>query len=420
MKKIKFILTVFFMFIIYIYVSYISLIPNNIFLLNNEELKLRKLPGIEVVETLMTNNSNLENTINEFRTKSLNNQDINDNVSSTNIELKLFGKILIKNINVTKIDEMRIVPVGKVIGAKMYTNGVLIVGMSEIEDKYDYIQKPYENSNIKPGDTILKINEQRIEDINNLKQVVNDSNGKELTLTLLRNGNILDTSIIPVEISDKKYQLGLWVKDAATGVGTMTFYEPESKCFGILGHGITDTDTSNLINIDYGELVTAKIVSLKRGTPNLPGEIKGTIINSQTIGQITKNTQFGVYGILNNLTALNIDVSKSIEIASRDEITESDAKILCSVESSNTSKEYDIKIEKIYKENDYNNKSMLIRIVDEELLKQTGGIIRGLSGAPIIQNGKFVGAITNVLVSNPEVGYAIFADMMIKELKHLD
>lgn len=420
MKKIKFILTVFFMFIIYIYVSYISLIPNNIFLLNNEELKLRKLPGIEVVETLMTNNSNLENTINEFRTKSLNNQDINDNVSSTNIELKLFGKILIKNINVTKIDEMRIVPVGKVIGAKMYTNGVLIVGMSEIEDKYDYIQKPYENSNIKPGDTILKINEQRIEDINNLKQVVNDSNGKELTLTLLRNGNILDTSIIPVEISDKKYQLGLWVKDAATGVGTMTFYQPESKCFGILGHGITDTDTSNLINIDYGELVTAKIVSLKRGTPNLPGEIKGTIINSQTIGQITKNTQFGVYGILNNLTALNIDVSKSIEIASRDEITEGDAKILCSVESSNTSKEYDIKIEKIYKENDYNNKSMLIRIVDEELLKQTGGIIRGLSGAPIIQNGKFAGAITNVLVSNPEVGYAIFADMMIKELKHLD
>ena len=178
--------------------------------------------------------------------------------------------------------------------------------------------------------------------------------------------------------------------------------------------------TSNLINIDYGELVTAKIVSLKRGTPNLPGEIKGTIINSQTIGQITKNTQFGVYGILNNLTALNIDVSKSIEIASRDEITEGDAKILCSVEPSNTSKEYDIKIEKIYKENDYNNKSMLIRIVDEELLKQTGGIIRGLSGAPIIQNGKFVGAITNVLVSNPEVGYAIFADIMIKELKNLD
>ncbi len=395
MKKFKFILTIFLLFIIYVYVSYISLIPDRIISLNNNTVKLRKLPGIEISETTMTSN---------------------DNLNTINIELKLFGKLTLKNINVNKIEDIKVVPVGKVIGLKMYTNGVLVVGMSEIEDKNKLINKPYENSDIKPGDTIIKINEEIVESIDSLKQIVSNSNGKELKITILRNGHVLNTNITPVETQEKKYQLGLWVKDAATGVGTITFYEPESNYFGVLGHGITDYDTSRLINIDSGELVTAKIISLIKGEENNPGEIKGTIINSQTIGEVKKNTEFGVYGILNNLTALNIDISKAIDVASREEIEEGEAKILCSVNSSNITKEYKIKIEKIYLENNYNNKSMLIKIIDEELLKETGGIIRGLSGAPIIQNGKFVGAVTNVLVSDPEIGYGIFADMMINEI----
>ena len=395
MKKFKFILTIFLLFIIYVYVSYISLIPDRIISLNNNTVKLRKLPGIEISETTMTSN---------------------DNLNTINIELKLFGKLTLKNINVNKIEDIKVVPVGKVIGLKMYTNGVLVVGTSEIEDKNKLINKPYENSDIKPGDTIIKINEEIVESIDSLKQIVSNSNGKELKITILRNGHVLNTNITPVETQEKKYQLGLWVKDAATGVGTITFYEPESNYFGVLGHGITDYDTSRLINIDSGELVTAKIISLIKGEENNPGEIKGTIINSQTIGEVKKNTEFGVYGILNNLTALNIDISKAIEVASREEIEEGEAKILCSVNSSNITKEYKIKIEKIYLENNYNNKSMLIKIIDEELLKETGGIIRGLSGAPIIQNGKFVGAVTNVLVSDPEIGYGIFADMMINEI----
>lgn len=399
MKKFKFILTVFLLFIIYVYVSYVSLLPDNVILMNNENLNFKKLPGIGISETTMTSN---------------------DNSNNINVELKLFGKLTLKNIHVNKINDIKVVPVGKVIGLKMYTNGVLVVGMSEIEDKNNLLNKPYENSDIKPGDTIIKVDEEIVESIDVLKQVVNDSNGKELSMTILRNGKVLNTNIIPVETQDKKYQLGLWVKDAATGVGTITFYEPESNFFGVLGHGITDYDTGSLINIDSGELVTAKVISLKRGEENNPGEIKGTIINSQTIGEVRKNTEFGVFGILNNLTALNIDVSNAIEVASREEIKEGEAKIICSINSSNTAKEYKIEIEKIYKENDYNNKSMLIKIVDEELLKETGGIIKGLSGAPIIQNGKFVGAVTNVLVSNPEIGYGIFADMMIKELKSID
>lgn len=416
MRNIKFILTVFLLFIIYCYICFFTSIPENIFLLNNEELELRLPPGIELIETTMTNNSSLE-TLSKNFTNSEMGIASSENINYTNIEVKLFGNITIRNIKIAKLKEIKVVPIGKVIGLKMYTNGVLVVGMTEVEDKNNYKTKPYENSNIKPGDTILEINKKIVEDIDNLKEVVNNSAGKELEITLLRNGKILNTNIVPAQTEESKYQLGLWVKDAATGVGTITFYEPESKSFGILGHGITDSDTNNLINIDSGELVTAKVISLKRGEINIPGEIKGTIINSQTIGEITKNTQFGVFGKLNNLTSLNIDTSKSINVASRDEIKEGEAKILCSINSSNVSKEYKIEIEKIYRENDYNNKSMLIKITDEELLKETGGIIRGLSGAPIIQNEKFVGAITNVLVSNPEMGYAIFGDMMIKEMK---
>ena len=390
MKKFKFILTIFLLLIIYSYVSFITLIPENVILLNNEKINFKNMPAITKIETTMT---------------SLNNSNV------TNVEFRLFGKVLLKTSTITKIEKIKVIPVGKIIGLKLYTDGVLVVGISE--DEENSVEKEFD---INPGDIILEINGKLVKSINTLKEIVNNSKGENLKLTIMRNGNILNRNIIPTKIEGEKYQLGLWVKDAATGVGTMTFYEPDSKKFAILGHGITDSDTNKLIKIDYGDLVTAKVISLKRGVENEPGEIKGTIINSQSIGKIDKNTQFGVFGILNNLTSLNIDTSKAIEIASRDEIKEGEAKIICSINTSNIPKEYKIEIQKIYKENDYNNKSMLIKIIDEELLNETGGIIRGLSGAPIIQNNKFVGAVTNVLVSNPEIGYAIFADIMIGEI----
>ena len=395
MKKLNFILIIFILLIIYIYVSFITLLPDNIILLKGENLQVRSLPGIRFIYTASTSNNN---------------------INTNNAEITLFENIHLKNISITTMEDMEVVPVGKIIGLKLYTNGVLIVGMSEIEDKNNILNKPYENSDIEEGDTILKINEKEVENIDILKNIVNESKGENLELTLLRNGNVITTSIKPIETNDNNYKLGLWVKDAATGVGTMTFYEPSSNSFAVLGHGITDSDTDSLINIDSGELVTSRIISVKKGEIDNPGEIKGTIVNQQTIGSVTKNTQFGVYGVLNNFSELNIDTSKKVKVALRDEIKEGDAKILCALDNSNITKEYDIKIEKIYKDNEYNNKSMLIRVTDKELLNKTGGIIRGLSGAPIIQNEKFVGAITNVLVSNPKIGYAIFADLMIKQI----
>ncbi|MBR3882323.1 MAG: SpoIVB peptidase [Clostridia bacterium] len=397
--KIKTILTIFFLFILYMYVANVTLIPENIIVLRNENLKFNSMPGISFKETM--------------KTFSLDNETKMD----SSLEINLFENINLRNVNLTTLEEIEIVPVGKIVGLKLYTNGVLVVGMTEIEDESNNLVKPYEKTDIKEGDMIIEINGEEIDDIQDLKNTVNKTSGKQSEIKLLREGkSIVVSNIKPVKSFNNEYKLGLWVKDAATGVGTMTYYEPETKKFALLGHGITDADTNSLIYIDSGELVTSKVVSVKKGESGNPGEIRGTILKQKTIGNVDKNSSFGVFGVLNDLTSLNIDTSKRYKIALRNEIQEGKAKILCSTDDTNKVDEYEIEIEKIYKENDSNNKSMLLRITDEKLIEKTGGIIRGLSGAPIIQNNKFIGAITNVLVSNPEIGYGIFADLMIKEM----
>ena len=394
MKNFKIMITFFILIIIYSYVANITLIPEHIILLKNEPYRIKKFVGVDTIETIST---------------------LNDNGNMVNMEVTVFGT-KVKDVTVETIENAEVVPIGKIIGMKLYTNGVLIVGMSEIENMDNELVSPYRDCDIKQGDTILKINDTDIENIDNLKEVVNESNGKNMSLTLLRDGAVVTSNITPAQTETDEYKLGLWVKDAATGVGTMTYYEKNTGSFAALGHGIVDSDTDKLIDIDSGEIVTSDVVSITKAGINCPGEIRGTIVNQKTIGNVDKNTQFGIYGKLDNLTTLNIDTQNAIPVALRNEIEVGDAKILCSLDGK-TTKDYDIKIEKIYTNNSYDNKSMLIRVTDDNLIQSTGGIIRGLSGSPIIQNGKFVGAVTNVLVSKPEIGYAIFGDMMVKEMR---
>ena len=185
------------------------------------------------------------------------------------------------------------------------------------------------------------------------------------------------------------------------------------------GHGITDIDTGELINIASGEFVTTRILNITKGESGNPGKIQGTIENQVNIGNIDKNTKFGIYGKVDNLSGLSIDTSKEMEVATRDEIQLGKATILCSLDNK-TVQEYEIEIEKIFKENNYDNKSMEIKVTDERLLEKTGGIIQGMSGSPIIQNGKFIGAVTHVLVNNPEEGYAVFGDIMLKQAREIN
>ena len=394
MKRLKNILTIILLCIIYMYVANITQIPKEIILLKGEKLEIKKMYGVQVIETATTSSMNM-NTV--------------------NIELSLFGKIPLKNIDVNILENAEVIPIGKIIGLKLYTNGVLVVGMSEIENINKELERPFENTDIQEGDTIIKVNEKEIANIEDLKEKVNESKGNDICLTIVRDGTLVTSNIKPTQIENDEYKLGLWVKDAATGVGTVTFVEKESQKFAALGHGIADSDTNRLIDIDSGEIVTSKVLSVTKGEEGKPGEIRGTIVNQPTIGNVEKNTIFGIYGTLNNLTSLNIDKSKAIKVALRNEIQEGEAQVICSVDGL-TTKAYDILIEKIYTQNNSDNKSMLIKVVDSKLLEETGGIIRGLSGAPIVQNGKFIGAITNVLVSNPQIGYAIFGDLMIKQI----
>lgn len=323
---------------------------------------------------------------------------------------------LSRSINVSVIPRAKVIPVGNLAGIKLYTNGVLVVGMSEIQDIFGKKYKPYENSGIQEGDRLITINNNAISNTEELIKKVNQSNGNELKLKYIHDQDTKECLIKPVKTSNEEYKLGLWVRDSAAGIGTVTFYEPKTQNFGALGHGIADIDTEELINISSGEFVTTKILNIVKGEDGIPGRIQGTVENQQKIGTITKNTKFGIYGTVNNISSLNIDSSKEMDLALRDEIKLGKATIMSTLEN-NKVEEYEIEIEKIYKNNNSNNKSMLIKVTDQRLLEKTGGIIQGMSGSPIIQNGKFIGAITNVLVNNPQEGYAVFGDIMIKEMK---
>ncbi len=282
--------------------------------------------------------------------------------------------------------------------------------MAEIEGN-----KPYENTGIEEGDRIISINEKQINTTEELIQTVNASQGKQVTVKYVQEDDTEQVvTMLPAKTKDNEYKLGLWVRDAAAGVGTATFYEPESGMFASLGHGIADIDTGDLITIANGELVTMNLVSIVKGEKGKPGEIRGSIESSQTIGEVYKNTPFGIFGKLNNKNDLKLS-SQAIEIASREEIRTGKAEIICEIEQGNK-KRYEIEIEKVYIGNNQDNKSMQIKVTDKELLEKTGGIIQGMSGAPILQNGKLIGAVTHVLVNDPTTGYAVFGDLMLKQM----
>ena len=334
----------------------------------------------------------------------------------TTAEVSFLNEITLKNIDVDVLPRTTVIPVGNIAGVKLYTSGVLVVGMSEIEGEDNKKYKPYENTGIKEGDTIIEINQNDISSTEELIKTVNSSQGKNITVKYIHGEETKECSMQPVKTSNNDYKLGLWVRDSAAGVGTVTFYEPSTKTFGALGHGITDIDTNELINIASGEFVTTRILEITKGESGNPGKIQGTVDNQKNIGTISKNTQFGIYGSVENLSNLNIDASKEMEVALRAEIQEGKATILCSLDNQKV-QEYEIEIEKIYKENNYDNKSMRIKVTDSRLLEKTGGIIQGMSGSPIIQNGKFVGAVTHVLVNNPKEGYGVFGDIMLKQIR---
>lgn len=394
MKFLKKILLILSLFIILIYVTNITGIPKKIVLFEGEKLDLGTIFGIsETKQEIITTVSSNENT---------------NIVSEEKITLSLFNLVDVKDVTVTTIEQTKIVPLGNTIGLKLYSSGVLVIGMTEIQG-----QKPYENSGIEEGDLITYINNKQITTTQELVECVNNSAGNLVYITYIRDGQEYETCIEPIATSNNEYKLGLWVRDGAAGIGTATYYDPSTEKFAALGHGIVDSDTEELISIESGELVTTNVINIEKGEEGKPGQIKGTVASGETLGDVYSNTEFGIYGKITNRNKLNINLENSLEVARREEIEEGEAKVILTLEDG-IRKEYSIEIKKIYINNNKDNRSMIIKVTDESLLNLTGGIVQGMSGAPIIQNGKFVGAVTHVFVNNPTEGYAVFGDLMIK------
>lgn len=369
MKKIKQIIFIIILAISLAYVTNINAIPESVILFEGEKFNFSTILGITI-----SKQTEVPTVV------SVSTQEI-EYAKKESYEVSFLDKFTIKTVEANVIPKTKVIPVGSTIGLKLHTNGVLVVGMSEVKNINNEKTKPYEATNIKEGDMIVEVNGTPITSTNDLIKTVNLCNGEDIDIKYLRNEEMYVEEVTPAKTSETEYKLGLWVRDTAAGIGTISFYEPDTKKFAALGHGILDIDTKDLISIANGEITTANIVSIAKGEKGIPGEIRGSLIGQTTIGSISKNTALGIYGTINNSGMLNTKNQEAIDVALREEIKTGKATVICTLEN-NKKQEYEIEIQKIYTNNNIDNKSMVVKITDPELLQKTGGIIQGMSRKP--------------------------------------
>jgi len=310
--------------------------------------------------------------------------------------------------------ELRLYPGGMPFGIKFITDGVLIIGLCDVDTK-DGAQNPWSAAGLKIKDTIVKINGEVINDAAELTKIVEASEGKTLSVEYTRNGEKHTAKLTPAySASEGKYKTGLYVRDSGAGIGTVTFVIPETLAFAGLGHGICDGETGALIPMQRGSVVNVTVSGVVRGLVGAPGEIKGYFSSGKT-GSLLKNTECGVYGVFATLPP---NASKeALPIGKASELKEGTAHIYCTL-SNNTTGKYEVQISDI-RRGEKGNKCFNVKITDPVLLAETGGIVQGMSGSPIIQNGKLVGAVTHVLINDPTTGYGIFIENMLNQMGDL-
>ena len=337
------------------------------------------------------------------------------NRGDVNFDFMLFGLIPIKKLTITVTPQKRLIPGGNSIGVSLYTNGALIVGTSDVTDPNGITYFPAIDAGLLPGDIIEKVNGVHVKDAAHLSLLVNKMKGESLDLECRRNNRVFTTRIHPVlDASDSKYRLGLWIRDSTAGVGTLTFIDPETGNMGALGHAITDIDTGAMLSVKNGEISESTIIDIKIGKKGLPGELVGNFNNKKkVIGKIIKNTAFGIYGKTKK-SITNPVYDNPLPIAYQYSIKPGKATILTTVDDKGI-QEFDIKILKVNRQAEPGPKGLVLEITDSRLLEKTGGIVQGMSGSPIIQNGKIVGAVTHVFVNDPTKGYGIFIEWMLEE-----
>lgn len=331
-------------------------------------------------------------------------------IDTYKLQVKLFGFIPLKDVDVEVIQDIRLKPAGIPIGIYVKTEGVLVVGIGEFEGEEGQICHPAKYI-LQAGDYILEMNDEPVTGKKQLIENISHSEGQETVFKIKRGDAVFQVKAKPELNQNGEYKMGIWVRDNAQGVGTMTYID-ENGCFGALGHGINDVDTSTLMMLKSGTLYHTEIIGITRGSNGSPGELTGFIEydDRNIMGSITENTSKGIFGICTP----EIVQSSSYDylpIGLKQEIEKGPAKIICSIGSG--TEVYDVEITDINLENDNINRGIVLEITDSALLSATGGIVQGMSGSPIIQNGKIIGAVTHVLVQDSTKGYGIFIETML-------
>ena len=328
--------------------------------------------------------------------------------SSLMVDVKLLGIIPIKNTTLEVVDKAYVAVLGSPFGIKIYTDGVLITDTDSVTTDQGNINPAHE-AGIKKGDYILSVDGQRVETNEDVGRIVGDSDGRTLSIVLRRNGANLTVQLKPVYCTESKcYKAGLWVKDSMAGVGMLTFYSPYNDMICGLGHAVYESNTGEILSAGRGELVGAQIISVVKGTSGVPGELKGKL-NYKSVGKLYGNLVNGIYGAASCV----VDTTNLTEVAHKQDVKDGAATIICTVDS-NGPKAYSCYIKVASIGVNKTVQDMTVTITDSELIEKTGGIVQGMSGSPIIQNGKLIGAVTHVLVDNPQKGYGIFAENMLE------
>ena len=319
-------------------------------------------------------------------------------------EIKLFGVIPVKNAKIVHADAKMLIPGGSPVGVKLLTEGVMVVKTAEVTEGVS----PASEAGICAGDNIISANGEELNSSARLSEIIENSDGEPIVFEVMRNGKHFTVTVTPVySENDGVYKAGLWIRDSTAGVGTLTFIDPETGIFGALGHPISDSDTLTTLPLGSGEIVDVVITGYDRGERGCPGELYGTFVSGLASGTIELNCEQGIFGTMTYPSR-----QEAIPIAFKSEVRTGAATILTTINGS-TPQEFEVEIERVTLSSAAKSKNIIIKVTDPELLELTGGIVQGMSGSPIIQDGKLVGAVTHVFVSDPTRGYGIFIENML-------
>lgn len=383
--------------VIFCFVLYgVKTLPNEIHLIENEKINVNGIYSFDVSKEAAALSRNTNSDFLSF-----------DSEKKYSLDISVFKKIPVKSTSVTISKRKYVIPVGDVFGIRLFTSGVVVVGTDDVYTA-DGAVNPADKAGIKPGDIVTAINGEKVEKVKDFTKFLQKNESQNIVLDIMRDDKSFSTELTPViSKNDNNYKVGLWIRDSMAGVGTITYYDENSGIFGGLGHAVCDVDTGIIMPLSNGDAVDTVIGGCYKGTSGATGELCG-VFQQEDIGSLIKNCSCGIFG---KLDKADFD-GKNIPVATKQEVKTGNAQIISTVDDKGP-KYYDIKIIKIFSNDSETSKNMIIEVTDPDLIDKTGGIVQGMSGSPIIQNGMLVGAVTHVFVNNPLQGYAIFADSMI-------